>query len=244
MSNDCAVLGLDTETGGLKPAKAFPLLSIAVVAAGPDLLERDALSIKFHPPAGTVIELPIPEHRNPAIRGKRLMGYLDVFTGKQVEDVSSSLIISAVAAEINGYIPIKNGTWDMQFPPEWHRDALNYEQGTDALFAFITKHFSDRPPVVAHNVEFDHEYTATYLPRFHAVLGQWFCTCETLREYYKARGIKGKANLDTLCKLANYEQLEIDRRDIHGALPDARGCLAGLRWLRAQLAPPAGGSPS
>jgi hypothetical protein len=227
------VLALDTETGGLS-AKVNPLLSIALVAADAELQERDFISIKFHPPVGTVIELPIPEHRTPTIRGKKIMGYLDGFTGQQVEDVSTRPIITAVAAEINGYMPIKNGTWDMQFPPEWHREALDYEAGTNQLFAFIAKWFNDRPNVVAHNAKFDNPYTETYLPKFFAVLGAWFCTCDAFRAHNAKTKSGLKANLDTLCKTAGYTQLEIDRAQIHGALPDARGCLAGLRWLKQQ----------
>lgn len=228
-----AVLALDTETGGLSP-KVNPLLSIAVVAAGTDLLEMDHLSIKFHPPVGTVLELPIPEHRTPTIRGKKIMGYLDVFTGAAVADVTNRPIITAVAAEINGYMPIKNGAWDMQFPPEWHREAVDYDAGTALLFTFIQKWFVNRPEVVAHNAKFDNPYTETYLPRFFSVLGSWFCTCDTFRELNNRTKSGHKANLDSLCKVAGYEQLAIDRASIHGALPDARGCLAGLRWLRQQ----------
>lgn len=232
--------GLDTETGGLT-ARVNPLLSVGIVVVDANFDEVTSIHVKFRPPLGTVMEIPIREHQTLDVKGKSIERYADVYTGATVADVSQRPLVTAYAAEVNGYVPLLSGGigWDLRFPPEWHRGALTYKEGEDRILEWLVQHYgAGQPTFVAHNAEFDKKFVAEYLPRVFARGNpDWYCTCDMLRKYHartkhlRSPGEKGKADLGTLTKLAGFE---LPRDTVHDARDDARGCIAGLKWLGQQ----------
>lgn len=227
------VLGAtDTETGGLNVA-VNPLLSCSLIIADDNFAELTNLTLKLSPPVGTLMEIPIPEHQNPQIKAKTIAYYAEVFTGQRVERADAAgakYIITAVAAEINGYIPTTpEGRWVLEFPPEWHRHALGYDVA-DAQFCHLLDAAFTQPCVIAaHNAPFDKKFIEAYLPKYAAKIGTWVDTCAMLKAWRGKTKVAGRNTLDELCVLAQYDIAK--DRAVHDALCDARGCLRGLQWL-------------
>jgi hypothetical protein len=197
--------------------------------------------MRFRPPAGTVIEIPIPEHQNANIPGKTIQEYRDVFTGEIVPVVSDRFLVTARAAEVNGYVMLdSNKLWlPLTYPPEWHRDAVTYDIGEQRIRAKIDELFGNGKPdaVIAHNAPFDNGFVAQYLPNLYTRISQpekkWTCSMQLLRAWRKKTGIDGKATLDELSKLAGYNP----PRDTHEALDDTIRCAVGYQWLMSGLPP-------
>jgi DNA polymerase III epsilon subunit-like protein len=247
----------DTETGGLDPRTA-PLLSVAVLICSDTYEEYDrGWEQKVLPPPKTLLEWPkeAEQSRDLASWKKEppeLEAYVDVHTLKvvSVEEVEylksledgplpfkerlqridegkcCPLIIQAVAASINGYGKDSEGNWSLTGSQVWHSKAIPLDRADEMYVNYLKQAFTAAPIAVTHNSDFDSTYLEYYLPNAFRSIESFQCTMKKLREHYKRTGTNGKASLDTLIKLAGYES-----EGAHGALSDARSCLAGLRWL-------------
>ena len=230
-------MALDTETGGLDE-RLHPLLSIAVVTADAQLNEIDGFDLKIAPPPGTLLEIPVPHEQDGVTKRKKISHYMDVWTGASLPlnayDYDRPLI-TAYAAEVNGYVSVIPGVgWDIQAINTWNTNGLHVQRAEDVLRQYIRQAFSNTPVVVAHNADFDRKFVGKHMPTlFSELFSLWYCTCKSLRGYYKRNGVKGgKANLATGCKLAGYDIEEY----AHEALADTRGCLLLAKWLQTQEA--------
>lgn len=229
---EIGVVVLDTETGGLHP-ESNPLLSCSLLIVSPDLYEVDGVCSRFKPPIGTLLELVRPEDRYVGNKRGQRIAWVDVYTNQQYEPddpiVHTRPLITAYAAEINGYTGQTAWSWDAV--QAWNQTGEQLEI-TDAHLAGTVKQFyTNRPVAVAHNTDFDEKYVRQHLPRLYARLNPvWGCTYRAFQALRLKMGMKNVAGSCTLASLSKTAGYEPDGR--HEALEDARACLMGLRWLR------------
>lgn len=222
---------VDTETGGLSE-KANPLLSAAVVVADSQRREVDGFALRIRPPDGSLLEIPIPEHMGKGfdeVRKRKNQYYLDVYSGEKYTEPGDRWIITSAAAEINGYVTVKDYEYDLNPMHEWNK-RLSLEEAEATFIRFISQFFTHKPVAVAHNAQFDQKFVRGHLPELYDnIMEPWFCTYKAFRKWKKEHGYgtgKGACTLETACKHAGY-----DLSNAHEALADTRGCLALLRWL-------------
>jgi oligoribonuclease (3'-5' exoribonuclease) len=218
----------DTETGGLDD-RINPILSVSLLIADENLQEADGWAQKIKPPGNTMLEVPVLVDQNPETRKKRVEYYLDIYTKEKYQALpETSLVINAVAAEINGFVQFgSNGKWDIGSIDKWLNVSLPVAEVDTIYTRYITDRFTSKPVGVAHNAEFDEKFLRRYLPLLHSnYYPNWFCTVKAMRKWYKDRSLKGSAKLAELDVKSGYTPAKA-----HEALSDCRSCLAGLRWL-------------
>lgn len=228
-------IALDTETGGLDE-RLNPLLSIALVTADAELNEIDGFDLKIAPPHGTVLEIPVQHEQDGITKKKRISHLMDVWTGESIARNAYDYdrpLITAYAAEVNGYVSVVPGVgWDLQAIEAWNTHGLSVQQAELTMCQYIRQAFETKPVAIAHNADFDRKFIGKHMPVFFSDLfHEWYCTCNSLRAYYKRNRIKGeRANLATGCKQAGYDI----EKYAHEALADTRGCLLLAKWLQMQ----------
>jgi len=230
-------LGADTETGGLD-ARINPLLSVAFVATNARLEELDGFSVMVKPPVGTRLEIVAAADQIAGKFNKRVVGYVDVYTKERFADAGNTPVISAGAAEVNGYVRFTNAektcwltdpTGFPVGPDDWHRRAYELGTGETMLRTYVRQCFNVAPVVVAHNAEFDQRFVRAWMPGlFNDMHPQWVCTMRSFERYVKKMDPKARKGwkLVDLCKTAGYDLV-----NAHEALADTRGTVKGLRWL-------------
>ena len=236
---DARFLAADTETGGLD-CRVNPLLSVALVSANAVLDEVDGFEIKIKPPQGTRMELVAAADQQLGNYRKRVLGYFDVYTKERFADQGTGPLISAGAAEVNGYVRFKSTEKDGWLtdpsglpvgPDDWHRRAFSLKDAEHTLRTHIRQWFATAPVVVAHNAEFDQRFVRQWLPAFYADLHpSWLCTMRSFERRVKVAtpGARKGWKLSDLCKAAGHELA-----NAHEALADTRGVVKGLKWLSA-----------
>ena len=222
----------DTETGGLNPV-VNPLLSVACIVSPATGEELDGFALLVRPPEGTLLEVPVPSDMWPSFRYKKreVAYYQDVHTQERFAACGDRPVITAIAAETNGYVGGEDtGAWDLTAAARWNECGLSAGKVDEVLVRFLLQFFDSKPIAVAHNAQFDYKFVSRYLPSLKQNLrDEWFCTYKALRSLRKKRGLnvgKGMCTLDAMCKYAGYTN-----PDAHEALADARACSQGLQWL-------------
>lgn len=252
-------LGADTETGGLDQ-RIHPLLSIASIVADGQMNRIDGMSFKIKPPPDTWLEVPITAHMFlPEKQKLTIDHYRNVYDGSvcaaaDFQDRANRFIITAIAAETNGFIlPTADRKWDLESYKLWVAQGLDIDTVDRALVQYVETASKHKLTGVAHNASFDEKFVTQWLPLFRQrfarpsevvlnVLGfnqkgqgglttyaktGWICTMELLRAWYKARGgEKGGAKLSDLAQLAGVTNVKA-----HDAFADTVVCLKGLQWL-------------
>lgn len=233
-------IALDTETGGLDE-RLHPLLSIAICVADETFNNYDGFEVKIKPPQGTLLQVPkagffglkcvAPHHTS---------HYVDAYTRQVVDHSPNTPVITAYAAETNGYVGAdsKNGTWDYDAMDAWNNNGQDITEAEEDIMTYLAKCFGPVPPggsghivTIAHNAVFDQKFVQCHMPRLFAMLkNPWYCTCNASRAYFKKRGVKGSAKLTEMAKLAGHDY----QGKAHQAFADVEAALAVLRFLRKE----------
>lgn len=223
------LIALDTETGGFDP-RLHPILSIAIVVGDENFNKMDGFEIRLAPPQGTVIEVPTPGTMGLDSPKKQVQYYQDVWTGQKTTSAPvDGRLITAYAAEVNGYIGENDKAWDFAAIEAWNKNGQDLPSAEHDLLEYLTGSFGAGHVVtVAHNAIFDQKFVEANMPRLYAKLLQpWFCTLAKSREFNKARGVKGQGKLSDMAKLAGFD---FDGH-AHEAFADGEATLAVLRFL-------------
>jgi hypothetical protein len=230
---------IDTETGGLQES-VNPLLSVAIAAISDTFTEIDGFSLRCLPPAGTLLEVPTRDSMGLECKGKRIDHWVDVFTGARAHSAGAAPIISAYAAEVNGYIKLdEHGAWDLAGVGAWHTTARPIENVEHTFRVWLRQMFGERlVPVGGYNCPFDRRYIAKYMPKLCAdFYPTWFDVCDPCKKWVmdnvpgETPGKKPRKSwkLTDMCKHAGYEP-----KEAHEAYSDVKSTLVVLNWLRAQ----------
>ncbi len=225
------LISLDTETGGLDE-RINPLLSIAIVVADETYQMMDGFEIKVAPPQNAFLEIPTAQTCGLENKKKQISGYMNVWTKVKLPSLPpDAMLITAYAAEVNGYIGKNPSVWDGAAIDAWNASAQPAPEAEADLLAYLTKAFGDRQVVtVAHNAIFDIKFVQASMPLlFKKLVDPWFCTCNASRDYFKKRGQKGSAKLVEMAKLAGHDY----KGKAHQAYADCTAALAVLRFLKA-----------
>jgi hypothetical protein len=213
------LIAMDAETGGFS-ASQNPLLSLALLH-----VNGDAIQVRFIPPQDTWLEIPVPEHQTRAVNKKTIANWMNVHTGQlvPVSDTKPTCMITAGAAEVNGFITVTDSGWDTSGVSTW--GTVSYEDGQKQLVDWLLARRA--VAIVGHNAGFDRKFVDRWLPR----LGDYLppSTCDTML-MFKARKTEESASLGNLCKLAGYDPSAVGE-SLHTALGDCRATLAVYRWL-------------
>jgi DNA polymerase III epsilon subunit-like protein len=233
-------IALDTETGGLDE-RLHPLLSIAICVADDDFNPLDGFEIKVKPPENTLLEIPHPGYYGlKCVKPNQVSHRINVYTQQVATAPSPVPIITAYAAETNGYVGAraKDGEWDLEAMKTWNANGQDISEAEEDIISYLARWFGPVPPngighieTIAHNAIFDHKFVLYHMPRLFAMLKDpWSCTCVGSRNYYKKKGIKGSAKLIEMAKLAghNYEG------KAHQAFADVEAALAVRRMLKKE----------
>jgi len=226
------LIALDTETGGFDP-RIHPLLSIAIVLADETYSKIDGFEIKVAPSRDTFIEVATESTRGLENKKKTIQHYMNVWTKEtQPSYPASGMIITAYAAEVNGYIGEDDVHWDFSAIDRWNASSQPAPDAEKDILDYLTKGFGDGHVVtVAHNAIFDQKFVDAHMPRLYNKLKQpWFCTLEKSREFNKARGVKGQGKLVDMAKLAGFDY----EGRAHEAFADGEATLAVLHFLQAE----------
>jgi DNA polymerase III epsilon subunit-like protein len=224
------VVILDTETGGFSPARN-PLLSVGLLFGKPgEVLE--VCSIKIKPPEDTWLEIPIPEDQLKGKNSKVIEKWLNLTTGtlQTPTETKPDLLITAVAAEVNGFVGASETTpgWDLAPARAWGQ--MSYKDASAELRKQLEK-WAPLQATIAHNATFDRDFVATWMPELTDVLPKpWLCTQRT----YKARFLGGQqkgSSVGAICKVSGYTG---NTGDLHTALGDIRATHHIWSWLLKQ----------
>ncbi|MFA6132419.1 MAG: 3'-5' exonuclease [Phycisphaerae bacterium] len=229
------LIALDTETGGLDQ-RANPLLSIAIVVADETYNKIDGFEIKVAPPRNAFLEVATPSTRGLENKRKTLLHFQNVWTKETTMALpEGAMLITAYAAEVNGYIGEDDIHWDFAAVDKWNASSQDLPAAETDLLAYLTKGFGESHVVtVAHNAIFDQKFVESNMPRLYNKLKQpWFCTLEKSREFNKKRGVKGGGKLTEMAKLAGFDY----DGHAHEAFADGEATLAVLRFLQQQAQP-------
>lgn len=224
------LIALDTETGGLDE-RINPLLSIAIAVADETFRMMDGFEIKVAPPRNTYLEVPTPQTCGLENKKKQITGYLNVWTKEKAGGLpSDAQLITAYAAEVNGYVGPDPRVWSLAAIDQWNASSQAAPEAEADLLAYLTKAFGAGQVVtVAHNALFDIKFVQMNMPRLFAKLKDpWFCTCNASKAYFKKLGQKGSAKLVEMAKLAGHDY----QGKAHQAFADGEATLAVLRFLK------------
>jgi len=222
------ILVLDCETGGFSPERN-PLMSIGLVVADGDKVV-DALQVRFSIPENTWLE--VPEHAD-QLKGKfskKIEYWLNLTTNekKTPVDEKPARFITAVAAEVNGFVKASETIpgWDMTHTRLW--GAQTYESGAKTIMNFVDQHKPER--LVGHNQPFDEGFVRMWIPEVLDVLPK---DVYDTQEHYKMKFLGGKTKgsaLGAICKIAGYEQPA--DQTFHTEMGDCYATLFIYNWLR------------
>lgn len=243
---DQAFFLFDTETGGLDP-RISPLLSLAGLVLSKDLQETIGFSLLVKPPEGTVLEVPHPATMGVENKRKQIAYHVDARTLERTNPTEENFCISALAAEINGFVTLTDqGVWDMESPKAWLQHGLELAEAERTWQKLLRQSFAACPIPVGHNVSFDLKFVRTHMPNLYKDFardeqGNVLCvdTCAAFRKYRAEehkrlkkedpKVKKGSAKLTDLAQICGY-----DLKNAHEALADCRATHAGLLWLKDQ----------
>lgn len=224
------VVILDTETGGLSPARN-PLLSVGLLFGEPHKV-LDVCSIKITPPEDTWLEIPIPADQLKGKNSKVIEKWLNLTTGtsQNPTETKPDLLITAVAAEINGFVGASETIpgWDLSKARTWGQ--MSYKDAMVELRKQLEK-WAPLEATVCHNATFDRGFVAAWMPELADILPKpWRCTQQT----YKARFLGGQmkgSSVGAICKVSGYTG---DTGDLHSALGDVKATHHIWSWLLEQ----------
>jgi len=222
------IIILDTETGGLNPDRN-PLLSIGLVHASDNGI-GDQLSLRFKPPEDTWLEVPVPGDQLKGKRDKTIDHWLNLTTGAKqpVVEEKPSRLITAIAAEVNGFVGASETTpgWDMSKITTWGGDA--YATAAGRISDWLRVHPAHA--VLGHNCTFDFKFVEIWLPELiRALPHEWACTQRVYKNAYLNGATKG-SSVGAICKVAGYEPTGV----LHTELGDCVATYHIWKWLRAQ----------
>jgi DNA polymerase III epsilon subunit-like protein len=223
------VVVVDTETGGLDSSRN-PLLSVGLLVGKPDAILAVHV-VHCAPPKDTWLEVPVHSDQLRGKYGKTVEYWLNLSTGEKIapKDEKPACLITAVAAEINGFVKASDLTpgWDAADAAAW--PGRPYQQAADDIAKFIAKHSPEA--VVCHNASFDKSFIDNWLPELSNLFpAEWACT----QTVYKNRFLSGKtkgSSLAALCKAAGYAQ---DPAQAHTARGDCLATYHAWKWLVSQ----------
>jgi len=241
---------IDTETGGLCE-RSNPLLSVAAVVADenfepvegigdekPENLRRGFV-LHVLPPPNTILAVPPEDMQSEDFKkdySRPIEYYYNITTKEKLKTKPEDCqFINHGAADMNGFVEIKDGKWDIASIDAYLAKSLPVKQVDEILVQFISQAFKTKPVAVAHSAQFDIKYLKYHLPKLFANLhDKWTCTQKLLRKWYDNNNLdgykKGATTLQKLAELASYPQ-----EGAHEALWDCLSCLAGLKWLNGEF---------
>jgi len=225
------VLILDTETGGFNPARN-PLLSIGLLVG--DLGKvHSTISVKFVPPEGTWLEVPIREDQLKGKYSKTIEFWLNLTTGEHMppQEEKPVRFINAIAAEVNGFVGASETVvgWDTTKIALWGQHT--YETGLLVLIEWLAKQ-PKLNAVICHNADFDLGFVEAWLPGLMKVVPpNWHCTQDAYKHKFLGGKTKG-SSLGAICKIAGFVPEE--GHTYHTELGDCAATHFIWGWLRGQ----------